>query len=165
MRQPNGNHIHGRGQYHRSVETEERAKNMTLLGMAYGLGFIIGPAVGGAVGQISLDLPALAAGVVSLISVALICTLPETLPKERRETPALRLRSDPVRVDWLHAAQAGAGRDSGGVRALQFRVRWQQQYRQSLPRRQICRGAGAIGLLLVMSVATRRLCRLVWWGD
>ena len=70
---------------------EERAKNMTLIGMAYGLGFIIGPAVGGALGQISLDLPAFVAGVVSLISVALIYfLLPETLPKERRETRPLR---------------------------------------------------------------------------
>lgn len=71
---------------------EERAKNMTLIGMAYGLGFIIGPAVGGALGQISLDLPAFAAGVVSLISVALIYFwLPETLAKEKRETQPLRV--------------------------------------------------------------------------
>lgn len=70
---------------------EERAKNMTLIGMAYGLGFIIGPAVGGALGQISLDLPAFAAGIVALISVALIYFwLPESLPKERRETRPLR---------------------------------------------------------------------------
>jgi len=70
---------------------EERAKNMTLIGMAYGLGFIIGPAVGGALGQISLDLPAFAAGVVSLISVALIYFwLPETLAKDKRETQPLR---------------------------------------------------------------------------
>ncbi len=71
---------------------EERAKNFTLMGMAFGLGFIIGPAVGGALGQISLDLPVFAAGVVALISVGLIYfLLPESLPKERRETTPLRL--------------------------------------------------------------------------
>lgn len=71
---------------------EERAKNFTLMGMAFGLGFIVGPAVGGALGQISLDLPVFAAGVVALISVGLIYfLLPESLPKERRETVPLRL--------------------------------------------------------------------------
>ncbi len=71
---------------------EERAKNFTLMGMAFGLGFIIGPAVGGALGQINLDLPVFAAGVVALISVGLIYfLLPESLPKERRETTPLRL--------------------------------------------------------------------------
>ena len=33
---------------------EERTKNFTLLGMAYGLGFILGPAVGGVLGQWNL---------------------------------------------------------------------------------------------------------------
>ncbi len=70
----------------------ERAKNMTLIGMAFGLGFILGPAVGGALGQISVDLPIFAAGVIALISVGLIFfLLPESLPKERRETKRLGL--------------------------------------------------------------------------
>jgi MFS transporter, DHA1 family, tetracycline resistance protein len=70
----------------------ERAKNMTLIGMAFGLGFIVGPAAGGALGQISIDLPIFAAGVIALISVGLIFfLLPESLPKERRETKPLRL--------------------------------------------------------------------------
>jgi MFS transporter, DHA1 family, tetracycline resistance protein len=72
---------------------EERAKNFTLIGMAYGLGFILGPALGGALGQISVDAPVFAAGVVSLISVGLIYfLLPESLPVEKRETSRLRLR-------------------------------------------------------------------------
>jgi MFS family permease len=70
---------------------EERAKNFTLMGMAFGLGFILGPAVGGALGEISLDLPMFAAGVIALVSVGLIFfLLPESLPKERRETAPLR---------------------------------------------------------------------------
>ena len=72
---------------------EERAKNFTLIGMAYGLGFILGPALGGALGQISVDVPVFAAGVVSLVSVGLIYfLLPESLPVEKRETVPLRLR-------------------------------------------------------------------------
>jgi multidrug resistance protein len=72
---------------------EERAKNFTLLGMAYGLGFILGPAVGGALGQWHLDAPLFAAGVVSLASVVLIYFfLPESLPKERRAQAPLSLK-------------------------------------------------------------------------
>jgi MFS transporter, DHA1 family, tetracycline resistance protein len=64
---------------------EERAKNFTLLGMAYGVGFILGPALGGALGQLNLNAPLFAAGAVSLVSTALIYfILPESLPRERR---------------------------------------------------------------------------------
>lgn len=72
---------------------EERAKNFTLIGMAYGIGFILGPALGGALGQISVDMPLFAAGIVSLLSVGLIYfLLPESLSKEKRETASLRAR-------------------------------------------------------------------------
>ena len=72
---------------------EERGKNFTLIGMAYGFGFILGPALGGALGQISLNAPVYAAGVVSLLGVGLIYfLLPETLPSKNRETALLRLR-------------------------------------------------------------------------
>ena len=71
---------------------EERAKNFTLLGMAYGVGFIVGPALGGLLGQWSLDAPAYAAGCIFLISTALVYfQLPESLPKERRATNRLRV--------------------------------------------------------------------------
>jgi DHA1 family tetracycline resistance protein-like MFS transporter len=50
---------------------EERAKNFTLLGMAYGVGFILGPALGGVLGHLSLNLPVYTAGIIFLISTAL----------------------------------------------------------------------------------------------
>jgi len=66
---------------------EDRAKNFSLIGMAYGFGFILGPALGGALGQISLTAPLFAAGIVSLISVVLIYfLLPESLQQEHRTT-------------------------------------------------------------------------------
>jgi MFS family permease len=72
---------------------EERAKNFTLIGMAYGMGFILGPALGGALGQVSLNAPIYAAGIVSLASVGLVYfLLPESLPVEKRETAPLKLR-------------------------------------------------------------------------
>ena len=69
---------------------EERAKNFTLLGMAYGVGFILGPAMGGVLGHWSLDLPTYTAGILFLISTALVYfQLPESLPIERRATNRL----------------------------------------------------------------------------
>jgi MFS transporter, DHA1 family, tetracycline resistance protein len=64
---------------------EERAKNFTLLGMAYGIGFILGPALGGVLGQLNLDAPAFAAGAIYLVSSALVYfILPESLSEGQR---------------------------------------------------------------------------------
>jgi MFS family permease len=49
---------------------EDRAKNFGLIGAAFGLGFIIGPAMGGAFSKISLSAPAFAAAGMSLITFA-----------------------------------------------------------------------------------------------
>jgi MFS transporter, DHA1 family, tetracycline resistance protein len=69
----------------------ERTKNFVLIGMAFGFGFILGPALGSAFSQISVEAPAFAAAGLSLLSVALgWFLLPESLPRERRETAALR---------------------------------------------------------------------------
>jgi DHA1 family tetracycline resistance protein-like MFS transporter len=70
---------------------EERMKNFTLIGMAFGFGFILGPAIGSAFSQISVEAPAFAAAGLSLLSVVLgLFLLPESLPRERRETTVLR---------------------------------------------------------------------------
>jgi DHA1 family tetracycline resistance protein-like MFS transporter len=64
---------------------EERAKGFALLGVAFGLGFIIGPAVSGALSQVSLAAPAYLAAALSLLSAAFgFVALPESLPPERR---------------------------------------------------------------------------------
>jgi MFS family permease len=64
---------------------EERAKNFTLLGMAYGIGFILGPALGGVLGQLNLDAPAFVTGAIYLVSSALVYfILPESLPEGHR---------------------------------------------------------------------------------
>src|SRR5215207_1393798 len=71
---------------------EERAKNFTLLGMAYGLGFILGPALGGLLGQWNLNAPVYVAGSIFLVSTALVYfQLPESLPRERRAQSKLSL--------------------------------------------------------------------------
>ena len=64
---------------------EKRANNLTLIGMAYGIGFIIGPAAGGVLGQWNLNAPAYVAGTIFLINAVLIYfRLPESLPEGRR---------------------------------------------------------------------------------
>jgi MFS transporter, DHA1 family, tetracycline resistance protein len=71
----------------------ERAKNFTLIGMAWGAGLILGPALGSLFGQISLEAPACAAAIFSLVNVLVgIFILPESLPKAERETTPMRLR-------------------------------------------------------------------------
>src|SRR5215212_11741592 len=50
---------------------EVRAKNFTLIGMAWGIGLVIGPAAGAALGQWRLDAPALLAAGLSLLSLVL----------------------------------------------------------------------------------------------
>jgi len=71
---------------------EERTKNFTLLGMAYGVGFILGPALGGVLGQWSLNAPVYLAGSIFLVSTALVYfLLPESLPAESRAKSQLRL--------------------------------------------------------------------------
>jgi DHA1 family tetracycline resistance protein-like MFS transporter len=72
-------------------EPEERARSFALIGMAYGFGFILGPALGGILSQIGLDAPAFVAGILMSISAGLIFfILPESLPEARRETTPMR---------------------------------------------------------------------------
>jgi MFS transporter, DHA1 family, tetracycline resistance protein len=71
---------------------QDRAKNFGFIGMAYGLGFILGPTLGGLLSEISLNAPAYAAGILSLLSAVVgYFILPESLPKEKRESQPLRL--------------------------------------------------------------------------
>jgi multidrug resistance protein len=71
---------------------QDRARNYGFIGMAWGLGFVLGPALGGLLSEISLNAPAYAAGVLSLLSAVVgYFILPESLPKEKRENSPLRL--------------------------------------------------------------------------
>jgi MFS transporter, DHA1 family, tetracycline resistance protein len=65
---------------------EDRSKNFGLIGAAFGLGFILGPAIGGALSQINLNLPVFVAAGFAFANVILgYFTLPESLPKEKRQ--------------------------------------------------------------------------------
>jgi DHA1 family tetracycline resistance protein-like MFS transporter len=64
---------------------EDRARRFGMLGAMFGIGFILGPVMGGLLGAISLQLPFFAAGSLALVNLANGCfVLPESLPPERR---------------------------------------------------------------------------------
>lgn len=65
---------------------ENRAKNFGMIGAAFGLGFIIGPALGGLLGSLwGIKAPFLAAAGLCLLNCAYgYFVLPESLPREQR---------------------------------------------------------------------------------
>jgi DHA1 family tetracycline resistance protein-like MFS transporter len=72
---------------------EGRAKRFGLLGAMMGVGFIIGPVMGGLLGAINLHLPFFVAGVLAMVNLLYgYFVLPESLPAERRK-----------RFDWRTA--------------------------------------------------------------
>ena len=64
---------------------KDRAASYGLMGAAFGIGFIIGPALGGVLGQIGPRLPFWAAAALALVNGMYgLFVLPESLPKDRR---------------------------------------------------------------------------------
>ncbi|MBL8056875.1 MAG: MFS transporter [Anaerolineales bacterium] len=72
---------------------EERARGMSLVGAAFGLGLMAGPALGGLLSGFGLSVPAFTAALIALANVLFgLFALPESLPPERRtRTPAGQL--------------------------------------------------------------------------
>src|SRR5271170_2995522 len=67
----------------------ERAKRFGMLGAAFGVGFVVGPAVGGLLGQYNLRAPFWAAAALSIANFLYgLFVLPESLPKEKRANTA-----------------------------------------------------------------------------
>lgn len=78
---------------------EKRAAAFGLLGAAFGLGFIIGPALGGFLGHFWIRLPFWVAACLSLANFCYgLLVLPESLPRERRSP----------RLEWKHANPLGS---------------------------------------------------------
>ena len=83
--------------YIADISTEEdRARNFGLVGAAFGLGFVCGPALGGLLGDVGLRVPFFASAAVVLVNVVYgLLVLPESLPPEERRPFSLR-RADPL---------------------------------------------------------------------
>lgn len=78
---------------------EKRAAAFGVLGSAFGLGFVLGPAIGGVVGNVNPRLTFWAAAAFALLNTLYgLFVLPESLPPERR-TP---------RIEWKRANPLGS---------------------------------------------------------
>ncbi len=79
---------------------EERAKNFGMVGAAFGIGFIIGPVVGGLLGQFGSRVPFMAAAALTFINLLYgYFVLPESLTVEHRR-----------KFEWKRANPFGAFR-------------------------------------------------------
>ena len=88
---------------------EERARRFGLMGAMFGIGFILGPVIGGILGDIDVRLPFVVAGSMALINWCYgFFVLPESLPKERRRPFEWR-RANPVSALRGLAALKGVG--------------------------------------------------------
>lgn len=77
-------------------EPKDRAVKFGQLGAAFGLGFIIGPAIGGILGDISIRLPLYAASVISILaSIYGLFALKESLKPENRKEFSWK-RANPI---------------------------------------------------------------------
>jgi DHA1 family tetracycline resistance protein-like MFS transporter len=75
------------------TDEQNRARGLGMIGAAFGLGFIIGPAVGGALSQWGYGIPAFVAAGVSFLNLAgIFFLLPESLTPERRSMASLQKR-------------------------------------------------------------------------
>lgn len=87
---------------------ELRARRFGLLGAMFGLGFILGPVIGGILGAKNLHLPFFVAGSLSILNLLYgYFVLPESLPTERR-----------TRIKWLSANPVSALRKLGQLEGI-----------------------------------------------
>jgi len=78
---------------------EQRAKVFGWMGSAFSFGFLIGPVIGGALGEIDLRLPFFVAAGLTLVNFLYgLFVLPESLPPEKRA----------ARFDWTKANPIGS---------------------------------------------------------
>jgi len=76
---------------------EKRASSYGILGAAWGLGFVLGPALGGILGAVNPRLPFWAAAGMTLLNALYgLLVLPESLPPEKRTPKFVWARANPL---------------------------------------------------------------------
>jgi len=122
-------------------DSSNRSQNYGLVGAAFGLGFIFGPAIGGILGHFGPRVPFFAAAVIVLINWFYgLLVLPESLPREHRRPfswsaanplgSLVLLRKFPMvaglAVAFVFVALAQRGLESIWVLYTQYRFGWQE---------------------------------------
>lgn len=80
------------------TKPEDRARNFGFVGAAFGVGFVVGPAIGGFLGEVSPRAPFVAAAILAAANMLYgLIVFPETLPAARRRP-----------FDWRRANPLGA---------------------------------------------------------
>ncbi len=83
---------------------ETRARNYGLINVAFGIGFMLGPSLGGLLGSVDLRLPFfVAAGLCLLNSIYGLFVLPESLAPENRSAFSLRNANPVSSLSYLRA--------------------------------------------------------------
>jgi DHA1 family tetracycline resistance protein-like MFS transporter len=118
---------------------ENRARNFGYIGAAFGIGFVLGPLLGGVLGAIDIRLPFFAAAGLAALNVLFgLIVLPESLKPENRRAlvwreanPLLTLRRIaafpslmPLMVALLVTAIAQRGLEATWVLYVDFRFGW-----------------------------------------
>lgn len=87
------------------TKPEDRARNFGFVGAAFGVGFVVGPAIGGLLGEVSPRAPFVAAAILAAANMLYgLIIFPETLPPERRRA-----------FDWRRANPLGALKTMRGL--------------------------------------------------
>jgi DHA1 family tetracycline resistance protein-like MFS transporter len=96
------------------TQPQDRARRFGQLGAMFGMGFILGPVMGGLLGGIDIHLPFFAAGSLALLNLLYgFFVLPESLPVERRRAISWR-STNPV----ASLVKLGQLKDIGGLIAV-----------------------------------------------
>ncbi len=164
------------------TDASNRAKGLGMIGAAFGLGFILGPAVGGLLSTWGYDVPAFAAAGLATFNLALVwLRLPESLTPEARAMLADRPRSAfSLRTLWEALNRPRVGpllhvRFFFGLAFAMFQTVFAlfAQYRLGLDARQTGFVLAYVGVLavLVQGVGVARLSRryadsqLILWSS
>jgi DHA1 family tetracycline resistance protein-like MFS transporter len=164
------------------TEAKDRARGLGLIGAAFGLGFIIGPAVGGLLSTWGYAVPAFAASTLAAFNLILVALrLPESLTPEARAMMAGRPQpAFSFRTLWLALSRPRVGpllhvRFFFGLAFAMFQTVFAlfAQYRLGLEPRQTGFVLAYVGVLavLVQGFAVSRLARrfsdpqLILWSS
>lgn len=153
---------------------DQRAGRFGMLGAAFGVGFIVGPALGGLLGESNLRLPFWVAAAFSLLNTLYgFFVLPESLPAERRRPFQWKVAS-PLGAFTFIREHSGGGLERLVVAAFFYYVAHESlpsmfvlytDYKFHWDERTVGLVLGAVGIssMLVAAVLTRKAVQL--WGE